>query len=198
MRKIMLACAVFYSLAINAAQPEIIPPKLTLCIACHGPKGISVNPQWPNLAGQYADYLAKQLQDYKKIHPRNDPTMTAIAANLSDNEVIELARFYAKQPRGIGSTPEKYLKRGQEIYRGGNFAKHITACIACHGPKGTGNEQAGFPLLSGQHAAYTVQQLQAFKDKKRKNDFNSIMRDISAQMDQEDMEAVAYYLQGLH
>ena len=84
------------------------------------------------------------------------------------------------------------------MYRGGDFNKHITACIACHGPKGTGNAQAGFPSISGQHAAYTIQQLQDFKEGKRKNDLNSIMRDISARMSIEDMEAVANYIAGLY
>ena len=76
--------------------------------------------------------------------------------------------------------------------------KRITACIACHGPQGTGNAQAGFPVLSGQHAAYTVLQLVAFKDGKRKNDLNHIMQDISNRMSKEDMEAVAHYIEALH
>lgn len=80
----------------------------------------------------------------------------------------------------------------------GDYAKQITACIACHGPKGTGNAQAGFPALSGQHAQYTILQLELFKDKKRSNDLNGIMRDISAHMSTDDMAAVAYYIQGLH
>lgn len=124
--------------------------------------------------------------------------MNALSASLTESEIKELANFYASQPLPQGSTPENYLKRGELLYRGGDFAKHITACIACHGPRGTGNAQAGFPVLTGQHALYTIQQLQAFKDGKRSNDLNSIMRDISARMSQEDMEAVAYYIQGLH
>ena len=93
--------------------------------------------------------------------------MTAIVANLSNNDMTELARFYAEQRPGAGTTPEKYARLGELLYRGGDFAKHITACIACHGPRGTGNAQAGFPTLAGQHASYTIQQLQAFKEQKR-------------------------------
>ncbi|KTD20940.1 cytochrome c4 [Legionella lansingensis] len=200
MKKILFAVVLCWASAINAAaeQTNTVVEKTALCVACHGQQGISVNPQWPNLAGQHASYLLKQLKDYKNITTRNVPVMTAIVANLSDADMAALAEYYAKQPLGEGATPEKYLKRGEQLYRGGDFKKHITACIACHGPRGTGNGQAGFPLLSGQHAPYTIQQLQAFKDKKRSNDLNAIMRDISERMSQEDMEAVAYYIQGLH
>lgn len=174
------------------------PTKSALCSACHGQQGISANPDWPNLAGQHTGYLIKQLKDYKQGTTRHDPTMTAIVASLNEEEIRDLATFYSQQPSAIGTTPENYLTHGERLYRVGDFSKHIAACIACHGPRGTGNGQAGFPALSGQHAAYTITQLQAFKDKKRSNDLNSIMRDLSLRMSQEDMEAVAYYLQSLH
>lgn len=199
MKKIVFAVALFCPFAIQAAEkPDAVTEKVALCVACHGQQGVSPNPEWPSLAGQHTSYLIKQLRDYKKGTTRNAPTMTGLVANLSDDDMAELSEFYAKQSLPEGTTPEKYLKRGEQLYRGGDFDKHITACIACHGPKGTGNAQAGFPVLSGQHAPYTIQQLQAFKDQKRSNDLNSIMRDISSRMNQEDMEAVAYYIQGLH
>ena len=172
--------------------------KSTVCAACHGPKGISTNPIWPNLAGQHASYLTKQLHDFKQNHGRSAPTMTPMVANLSEQDMDDLAVFYSKQPLPEGRTPSKYLKRGQELFRGGDFSKHITACIACHGPNGHGNAQAGFPILSGQHAAYTVLQLQDFKNNKRSNDLNSIMRDISARMSDDDMVAVANYVAGVY
>lgn len=194
MKKIL--CAIFLLGTVATCTGET--PKTAVCAACHGPQGVSSNPQWPNLAGQHARYLIKELHDFKTGTTRNAAAMTAVLADLNDEDIAELADFYSKKPIASGETPEKLLKRGELLYRGGDFAKHITACIACHGPKGTGNAQAGFPLLTGQHAEYTIQQLQAFKDKKRTNDLNAIMRDISARMSQEDMEAVAYYIQGLH
>ena len=172
--------------------------KSMVCAACHGATGISINPVWPSLAGQHAPYLIKELRDFKLKKGRDDPTMTPMSINLSEQDMADLAIFYAKQPLPTGSTPQKYLTRGEQLYRGGDFNKHITACIACHGPKGTGNAQAGFPVLCGQHAAYTILQLQAFKVNKRSNDLNSIMRDISARMDTDDMEAVAHYIAGLY
>jgi len=184
--------------ALAADQPDKVPEKAALCLACHGPLGNSSNPEWPNIAGQHANYLLKELQDYKKGKTRSAATMTSVVADLSDSDMQSLADYYSKQPLAENTVPKQYLQRGEQLYRGGDFDKHITACIACHGPQGTGNAQANFPVLSGQHAAYTIQQLQAFKDKTRHNDLNSIMQDISARMDKSDMEAVAYYVQGLH
>lgn len=172
--------------------------KSTVCAACHGPKGVSTNPEWPSLAGQHADYLAKQLRDFKQAKTRNSAVMTPLVANLSDQDMDDLAAFYSGLPIPEGVTPKQYLKRGEQLYRGGDLAQHITACIVCHGPRGTGNAQANFPVLSGQQAKYTAQQLQTFKDKKRSNDLNAIMRDISARMSTEDMDAIANYAAGLH
>ncbi|KTD51820.1 cytochrome c4 [Legionella quinlivanii] len=202
MKKIILA-AMLLAFSTGFAAPESEasqnrPEKISLCSACHGENGSSNNPLWPNLGGQHADYLLKQLQDYKAGKTRADASMTGIAATLTPQDMELLSAYYAKQPVALGKVPKRYVKRGEELYRGGDFDKHITACIACHGPRGTGNGQAGFPLLSGQHAAYTIAQLQAFKNKKRSNDINHIMQDISKRMSDEDMEAVAYYIQGLH
>lgn len=199
MKKVVFFFALLTTLTICAAENvNPAPEKATLCLACHGQQGISSNPEWPSIAGQHAKYLIKQLHDFKLGKSRNAPTMSAMVATLSDADMIILANYYSKLPLAEGSVPENYLKRGEQLYRGGDFDQHITACIACHGPKGTGNAEAGFPVLSGQHALYTIQQLQAFKEKKRTNDLNGIMQDISSKMNQEDMSAVAYYIQGLH
>lgn len=200
MKKMVFTVAILGTIIAQAAGnlQNKLPETLKRCVVCHGQQGISANPEWPNLAGQHAGYLRKQLQDYKEGKTRKAELMTAISAALSDKELSELAAFYADQSLPEGSTPEKYLKRGEQLYRGGDFSKKISPCIACHGPKGQGNGEANFPAISGQHALYTIQQLQAFKTKQRSNDLNSIMRDITAQMSQEDMIAVAYYIQGLH
>lgn len=199
MKIIAFALAMCCTFAVSAAANEqALQEKSTVCAACHGINGVSSNQAWPNLAGQHASYLIKQLLDIQKNKGRSAPVMTAMVTNLSPEDIADLAAFYAKQPIPKGATPQKYLKRGEQLYRGGDFTKHITACIACHGPKGTGNAQAGFPVLSGQNPPYTIQQLQAFKAKTRSNDLNSIMRDISQRMDTEDMLAVANYIAGLH
>ncbi|WP_298624890.1 c-type cytochrome [uncultured Legionella sp.] len=199
MKKLALALILCLPLGIFAqGNPQEGQTKATVCAACHGQQGISLTPEWPNLAGQNAKYTVKQLKDIKEGKSRVAPTMIAMIANLNEQDMDDLAAFYAKMPLAEGATPKKYMQRGEQIYRGGDFEKHITACIACHGPKGTGNAQAGFPVLSGQKAAYTVLQLQAFKDAKRTNDLNHIMQDISGRMSQDDMEAVAHYIEGLY
>lgn len=199
MKKIALAFILCSPMAIYARDtPANEQNKAQVCAACHGQQGISTNPEWPNLAGQNEKYFIKQLNDLKLGTERNAPTMAAMIAALTPQDISDLAAYYSKLPVAQGSTPEKYLVRGEQLYRGGDFSKHITACIACHGPKGTGNAQAGFPVLSGQHAAYTLVQLQAFKDGKRKNDLHHIMQDICGRMDTEDMEAVAHYIAGLY
>ena len=199
MKKIAFFLAFCYAcVAFSAGNVKAGQEKSAVCAACHGLTGISINPVWPSLSGQHEAYLVKELQDFKKGLNRNAAVMAPMVANLSDQDIEDLAAFYASQPLPEGTTPQKYLKRGEQLYRGGDFNEHITACISCHGPTGSGNSQAGFPVLSGQQAAYTIQQLQAFKDKKRSNDINAIMRDISARMSLEDMTAVANYTAGLH
>ena len=172
--------------------------KVQTCAACHGAQGISGNPEWPNLAGQHPSYLTKQLLDYKVEKTRKALIMTGIVASLSKKDIDFLSKYYATFARAQGKTSKKYLAQGEKIYRTGDSTKGITACIACHGPKGDGNAEAGFPVMAGQRALYTIQQLQAFKSKTRQNDLNHIMRDISARMTEEDMAAVAYYMAGLH
>jgi cytochrome c553 len=199
MKKFALAVILCVPLTVYAQEnTPTTANKAMVCSACHGQSGNSPNPEWPNLAGQHPKYFIKQLRDMKDKSLRDAPTMSALVATLSDQDMDDLAAYYAKMPLAQGSTPQEYLQRGEQLYRGGDFTKRITACIACHGPKGTGNAQAGFPVLSGQHAAYTLLQLLAFKDGKRKNDLNHIMQDISSRMSREDMEAVAHYIEGLH
>ncbi|OGV44896.1 MAG: cytochrome C [Legionellales bacterium RIFCSPHIGHO2_12_FULL_42_9] len=191
---VVMICLVDVTVASVSVE---IMSKTQTCAACHGAEGVSSNPEWPNLAGQHATYLQKQLNDYKTGKIRNAVIMTGIAASLSDKDIEDLAKYYAALPRSNGKTLEKYHALGEKIYRSGDFDKGITACIACHGPKGTGNDEAGFPVLSGQQVHYTLQQLKAFKDKTRCNDLNHIMQDICGRMSQEDMAAVAYYMRGM-
>jgi len=170
----------------------------TVCAACHGADGNRLTPMWPKLAGQHQEYMVLQMQAFKDGKLRNDPSMLGMMAPLSVQDMKNVAAFFAVQERVIGKASTKTLKRGESIYRGGDQEKKISACIACHGPKGTGNAQAGFPSLSGQQKAYVVKQLQDYKSGARLTDVNHIMRDISSNMELADMEAVANYISGLH
>ena len=199
MKKLALFFILCSTLNLYADEnPQFIQNKVIACAVCHGQVGISTYPQWPNLAGQHQAYLVKQLNDLKKGAERNAPTMATLIAPLTEQDIDNLAAYYARMPMAKGSTPKKFVERGEQLYRGGDFKQRITACIACHGPQGAGNAEAGFPVISGQHAAYTVMQLQAFKEGKRTNDLNHIMQDISGRMTLDDMEAVAHYIEGLY
>ena len=175
------------------------PSMLPMCAACHSVDGNSNNPDWPHLNGQHYSYLLKQLHDLKLGKTRNSPLMTPILASLSEDNLKDLAKYYSKQPILINKKPPLTKQtRGEMLYRYGDNQLHIPSCTTCHGPTGIGNAQAGFPKISGQNPAYTIQQLTAFKNHQRSNDLNSIMQEISSRMKPSDFAAVAEYLQQLH
>ncbi len=183
------------TVAHAAGDPKAGEQKSVVCGACHGPQGQSFNPEWPHLAGQHPSYFIKQLHDFKQSETRSAPTMTPMTFQLSDQDIEDLAAYYSIQPQKNQKTTPHALTKGEILYRQGDIQKHITACIACHGPDGLGNDQARFPMIRHQHAIYTIQQLEAFKTKKRHNDLNAIMQDICSHLDKEDMEAIANYLE---
>lgn len=177
--------------------------KATICAACHGPGGVSVNPEWPKHAGQHAEYILKQLQEFKAGYKdpatalRYNAIMSAQASILSDQDMRDLSAYYASKPINQGVADEALAKRGAEIYRGGDLARNIPACSACHGPTGTGNGPAKFPSLAGQHAVYTAIQLNNFKTGIRKNDIGRIMRDIAERLSEDEIKAVSSYIEGI-
>jgi len=170
------------------------------CAACHGNNGISVNPVWPKLAGQNPKYLASQLYEFRKGADgnRNNAVMYGIAVTLSDSDIEDLSAYYASLKSNVGLTQDKYLELGRDMYRGGNMDIKIQACISCHGPNGQGNYAAAIPMLSGQHSQYTYQQLKNFQSSMRSNDYNKMMRNIVHRMTDEEMKAVASYIEGLY
>ena len=170
------------------------------CAACHGNDGISKNPVWPKLAGQNPKYLASQLHEFKKGPDgnRNNAVMYGIAVNLSDQDIDDLSEYYSSLKSTVGLTKDEYLELGRNIYRGGNMEIKMQACISCHGPNGQGNYAAAIPMLSGQHSQYTYQQLKNFQTSTRSNDYNKMMRNIVHRMTDEEMKAVASYIEGLY
>jgi cytochrome c553 len=171
--------------------------KSQVCAACHGVDGNSPNPVWPKLAGQHAEYIIKQLKDYQS-GVRENAQMSPMAANLSDQDMQDLAAYYSSQKIKHGKADPVALELGEKIYRTGNIEAGVPACTACHGPNGRGNPAAQYPALGGQHAAYTQAQLNAFRDSTRANDSHSVMRTIVGRMTDEEIKAVSEYVQGLH
>jgi len=171
--------------------------KVAVCAACHGADGNSPMGAFPSLAGQNSRYLLKQMQD-QLSGARVIPEMTGLLNNLSDQDLRDIAAFYANQRTTIGQADAELVEEGRRIYEGGIADKGVSACIACHMPNGQGNNPARFPALSGQHPEYTLLQLQKFASEDRANDPNRMMRDIAVKMTESEMRAVSQYIRGLH
>jgi cytochrome c553 len=201
---LLLAANQVVAASLVAGSAEAGKSKAITCTACHGPEGNSVSPLWPNIAGQSASYIAKQLNAFKiqegeKVARRTDPLMSAQAMLLSAQDIGDLAAYFETLPAAAQAVAKpELLKRGEALYRGGNLSNGTAACLACHGPKGRGNPAASYPALNGQHAAYTAKQLQDYASGARQSDgATRIMRDIAERLSQEDIQALASYVQGL-
>ena len=198
--KQLIASVLFTAVAVTAnaaGDASAGKAKAGVCFGCHGVNGNSTNPSWPKLNGQHAKYIASQLADFKS-GKRKDPLMLGQVAGLSAQDMDDLAAFFAKQKATMGQADKTKVALGEKIYRGGNSAKGVAACMGCHGPTGSGNPPAGFPAINGQHAAYTVKTLKDFRNGIRANDLNGMMRNIAAKMSDKEIEAVASYMSGLH
>lgn len=209
--KSMLAMVLLTGAAISA-QAETAPAKgdaaqaqtiaNQVCAACHAADGNSIAPANPKLAGQPAEYITKQLQNFKgalkdpnKEGVRKSPVMTAMVANLSDQDMLNLGAYYAAKTSKSGTAKAPYVA-GQKVYRGGDTVTGVPACAACHGPTGAGIP-AQYPRLGGQHADYILAQLKAFRSGERANDAGKVMRTIANKMSDQEMQAVANYASGL-
>ncbi|MDN6180007.1 MAG: cytochrome c4 [Halomonas subglaciescola] len=170
------------------------------CAACHGDNGVSQMGTFPNLAGQQASYLAKQIMDIRDDE-RPVPQMTGQVDDFSDQDAWDVAAYFADQTANAGQADDEdaeALERGEALYRAGDLSKGIPACAACHTPTGKGIGSAVYPALAGQHPEYVVSTLGDFANGERTNDPGSIMGDIADKMRDSDMQAVANYVLGLH
>lgn len=181
-----------------AGNAEAGQGKVVVCGACHAADGNSAAPNFPKLAGQGERYLLKQLKDIK-TGARPIVEMTGLLDNLSDQDLADMAAFYASQQMSVGAADPKLVEAGQALFRGGKLDEGMPACIGCHAPDGSGLAAAGYPKLAGQHAAYNAKQLTDFREGNRTNDGESmIMRAIAAKLSNKDIEALSSYIQGLH
>lgn len=167
-----------------------------VCAACHGADGNSAIAMYPKLAGQHPEYLTKQLDDFKS-GARKNPVMAGIAATLTPEDMVNLGAYFAAQPpKGGVAKSNGPGSLGEKIYKSGIPGAGVPACASCHGPNGAGIP-VQFPRLSGQHADYTVAQLKAFRAGERDNDGAKMMRMIASKLSDQDIAAVADYIQGL-
>ncbi|MCG6952689.1 MAG: cytochrome c4 [Betaproteobacteria bacterium] len=172
-----------------------------VCVACHMADGNSAQPENPKIAGQFSDYLYKQLTNFKPQGnakaARENPIMAGMVANLSDADMHNLAAYFSGQTLKPAAAQDKNLAAlGQAIYRGGNLKTGVAACAGCHGPTGAGIPKQ-YPRISGQFAQYIEAQLKAFRSGARANDPNGMMRGVAARMTDQEIQAVAQYAAGL-
>jgi cytochrome c553 len=196
-----ILCGAALAFAIHAQEGSVEAgrTKSVTCAACHGADGNSVTPDWPMLAGQHASYLVRQLRAFKNGE-RTDVTMKPFADMLSEQDMLDVAAYFeAQTPTPKGADPA-LVNLGQQIYRGGVAERGIAACIACHGPDGSGNPLAAYPRVSGQHAAYVTKQLNAYASGDRRSDveFNQMMRNVAGLLFEDEIRALASYVQGLN
>jgi cytochrome c553 len=217
MKNILIALIISVGLVgIAVADAAAGKDKSTACVACHGEGGNSLLATFPKLAGQNANYLFKQMkniqcgalsadeQKAQKCIARSVPTMIGQLDNFNDEDLTDIADYFASQTISGSQANADLVVKGEEIYRAGIRAKNVAACTACHSPTGQGNGPAGFPALGGQHADYVAAQLKAFRAAAdglpgRDNDGDiKIMRDIAYSLSDSEIDAVSSYISGLY
>ncbi|MFM8900259.1 MAG: c-type cytochrome [Burkholderiales bacterium] len=182
--------------AAVAPKPDLVKGQAiatNVCMACHTFDGKRGAPANPILQGQHPEYLVKQLADFK-AGKRKNAVMQGFAATLSEEDMRNVAAFYAsKAPVPGNATSKETVALGEKIYRGGISDRAIPACAGCHSPNGAGIPSQ-YPRLGGQHAAYTQAQLTAYRDGGR---VNTQMTGVAAKMSDKEIKAVADYIAGL-
>jgi cytochrome c553 len=199
----VLALAAIAALCAGGAYAQDKAQALAaqVCAACHAADGNGTAPANPKIAGQFPEYLYKQLADFKaqggKKAARESALMAGMVANLSEADMKGLAGFYAGQALRPSAAGDKDLASlGQKIWRGGVAATGVPACAGCHGPAGAGMPSQ-YPKLAGQFAEYTAAQIKAFRDGARTNDPGGMMRGVAARLTEREIRAVAEYAAGL-
>lgn len=207
MKKLILILSLLASYSTTAEEGNIEAGKLkaATCAACHGTDGnAELMQQYPKLAGQHPKYLEKQLKEYKLAmttggkQGRNNPVMGGMAMALSDQDIADIAVYYASLPISDNTSPKESVEVAQQLYRFGDTERGIAACIACHGPRGNGMSLSGFPKISGQNAEYVKLQLEEFRSSARANDMNAMMRSVAAKLSDDEINALSQYVGGLH
>jgi cytochrome c553 len=193
----LIALFGFSNMAFAQGDVAAGKTKSATCVACHGEDGNSASNLYPKIAGQHPSYLEKQLTQFKNGE-RSDPIMLGMVAALSEQDIKDLAAYYASQTATPETVSPEVAVAGRNLYMGGDKDRGIPACTACHGPRGNGLELAKFPKISNQHPAYIKAQLEKFRSKARENDPNGMMVDVAAKLTDADIELLSKYISALH
>lgn len=183
----------------SRGDPAAGQSKALVCTACHGQEGEAILPAYPNLGGQHYSYLLDQMKKFRSGE-RYAALMAGQVDNLSDEDLRDIAAFYADKDMVTGEAEGDALALGERIYRAGIAEKQVPACSGCHSPRGMGNGAARFPVLSGQHSEYVAQQLTAYREGERQTDeaLGQMMRGIARNLNDQEIEAVSAYVRGLN
>lgn len=196
---------------VKPGDPKAGQTKAGACAACHGLDGNSATALYPKLAGQHEQYIWRQLKLFKSTE-RDNAIMLGMAATLTEQDMRDIGAYFSQQKVIAGladdtviaqgpNAGKKFYEVGEKIYRSGNMATGVPACMACHGPAGAGMPGPTYPALGGQHAEYTSARLTAFRDGtvwgKDKN-ANVIMSQVAKGLSDEEIQGLSTYLQGLH
>ena len=173
--------------------------KAGVCAACHGLDGNPSSSQYPKLAGQHEDYIARQIGMFK-AHARESAIMMGFAMPLTEQDAHDIGAYFASKTSLPGVADAQFVKRGESIYRGGDKTLGVPACMACHGPDGRGNPGAEYPQLAGQYGDYVSQKLKDFRDGKSWGDDDraKIMPMVAKNLTDADIAALSSYVEGLH
>jgi cytochrome c553 len=169
--------------------------KSLLCQGCHGEEGISIEGLIPKLAGQYGIYIAKELRNYQS-GTRSHQIMNAMAATISDDDLADIAAYFASRPKMKGGGSNNEL--GKKLFFHGDISRTMVACVNCHGVNGKGltPKTAMFPVIGGQQKDYIRRQLVNFRKGDRTNSPNGIMNRITQKMTDDELEALADFVSG--
>jgi cytochrome c553 len=201
MKRLWILSATIFSIlvttsALPAPSVEAGATKAATCQACHGANGNSTNTEWPSLAGIGADYIAEQLKNFK-TGKRASPVMMPMAANLTADDMADLGAYFDSLTNSGLEADPSFWQAGEKLYRGGDQARAIPACMACHGPTGRGNTPAKFPALRGQQPGYVVKQLNDYASGTRATGPNGIMQTIAKRLSPDDIRSLASYVEGV-
>jgi cytochrome c553 len=177
--------------------------KSAVCQGCHGATGNSEDASFPRLAGQYASYIAKEVEDFKSGLRANNETMAGMAATVeSEQDALDIGSYFASQKmtsKPLSDVDKKLAEKGEKIFYNGIIDKNVYGCVNCHGERGKGKAPniPQFPVIGGQHRDYLVRQLTDFRDGARANDPAGMMQGIAKGLSNDEIKALANYLSGL-
>jgi cytochrome c553 len=182
---------------IGSGDPAAGKTASYFCQGCHGETGMSAEDMIPNLAGQYAAYIVKQIRNFQS-GARTHQIMNAMSKTISDAELVNIAAYFSSQKKmqgsGTGDNPV-----AKNLFLKGDAARGIPACKSCHGKNGKGKapDISTYPVIGGQRKGYLRAQLQHWRNGERSNSPDGVMNKVAKKLTDPEIEALTSYISGL-